>query len=1138
MRRWKRGLVGIAVALLHFACSAWQPIEPMAGGVARLDDLSALWSFYKFHYVDDGRVVSLDEDHITTSEGQGYAMLRAVWSDDPVTFTRVWEWTKRNLQVREDRLFAWKWKGRVLDIHSATDADTDIALALLLASRRFEEPGYESEALEIIRDIWSVEVFQVGEAFYPTAGDWALEEAAPPLHVAYLAPYAYAEFSKVDRLNPWKRVIDTSYDVLHWLYFERDVSFPPEIVYVDRETGALALESPRDGRVTDFGYDAFPIFWRVALDQRWHRRWEGRLRERMLDPLRIAYAETGSLYDHYDLAGKALSQLEALPLYATAHALAAVVDPEFARRLWDEKLDALWSNALGGRETPYYLHNWLWFDGALDLELTRRFDEFLGFLQPFDSRSFAAHFPVVSFLACLLLFPVARFARGRRWRPIAVLAFLVSAFGVCLQYLVWRGTQSLNFIEPLGPYVSISLWAAELYCFGSVVLLVVQVGIGAPRGRSRPDAEGFHPSVDVLIPIFREPLEILERTLLAARAMRYVRFEIHVLDDGRRPEVRQLAERLGVRYVSGPQKHAKAGNLNHALRLCRGDLVVVFDTDHVPLRSFLEETVPWFRDPKVGFVQTPHHFRNPDIYQRGFRVSGRVPNEQDMFNHGIQSRRDRWGGCFFVGSGAVFRRAAIEEIGGFKLLSITEDIHTSQHLHAAGWRSVFVDRDLAVGLSAENLASHIVQRQRWMLGCLQIFFRDNPLFCRGLSLRHRFGYFGSLYHFFFPLARVVFWAAPLAYLLLHLHPIFSQVSVLTALLIPYLLVLPMVSAVLLPDWPRPFWGPFYEGAVSAPLARSMLDLLLPKSLGFAVTPKGIVTQKARFDWRSTRWTLLWAAVTTFAIAKGLWEFHHFGIEKDAYFFNLAWASYNLVFLLAALMVAWERPQRRQEDRVRCDIPVTIDLDGRHIAARMHDLSLSGCALRLDGEHLLASEFPLRIHAARGSISLRGRLVYHERIRGSHRVGVQFPDISPETRRELLVEVVADPATWAAAHAGEVRSRAGATATFLGAIAGFARPHRRSRRRHPRALRFERLRLLRDGREQTVLLQSTSPLGLGVLCLGRPPGAGGVWRISCLGPARWGRVVYSRARLPFLWKVGIELIEAPGSSPAAGVELAA
>ena len=441
------------------------------------------------------------------------------------------------------------------------------------------------------------------------------------------------------------------------------------------------------------------------------------------------------------------------------------------------------------------------------------------------------------------MFPLALLTRRTRFQRLIVPVFLAAAFAICLHYLSWRALHSLNFMEPLGPFISLSLWLAEVYCFASVVLLVVQVGLGGSRERRRPSAEGFSPSVDVMIPIYREPLDILEQTLSAARAMRYPRMQIHVLDDGHRDAVRDLARSHGARYLPGPQKHAKAGNLNQAFAATEGELVAVFDTDHIPSASFLEDTVPWFSDPGIGFVQTPHHFRNPDIFQRAFRVVGCIPNEQDMFNHGIQSQRDAWGGAFFVGSGAVFRREALEAIGGFNLLSITEDIHTSQHLHAAGWRSVYVNRDLAVGLSAENLASYIVQRRRWMLGCLQIFFRDNPLLCRGLSPRQRLGYFASLYYFFSPLARVIFWATPLYYLLFHLHPILSDVSVLTALLIPYLVVLPMISAVLVPGWPRSLWGPLYESAVAAPLARSMFDLLLPSTLGFKVTPKGIVTQE-------------------------------------------------------------------------------------------------------------------------------------------------------------------------------------------------------------------------------------------------------------------------------------------------------
>jgi cellulose synthase (UDP-forming) len=130
--------------------------------------------------------------------------------------------------------------------------------------------------------------------------------------------------------------------------------------------------------------------------------------------------------------------------------------------------------------------------------------------------------------------------------------------------------------------------------------------------------------------------------------------------------------------------------------------------------------------------------------------------------------------------------------------------------------------------------------------------------------------------------------------------------------------------------------------VSAPLARSVFDLLLPKSLGFHATPKGIVTSRRRFDWRSALWTLVIAGVTGFALAKGAWEFAAFGIERDAYFFNMIWAGYNLLVLLGALMVAWERPQRRREDRVRCHLAARIERrDGPPIEVSTWDVSLAG-----------------------------------------------------------------------------------------------------------------------------------------------------------------------------------------------------
>ncbi|HEX9050640.1 MAG TPA: glycosyl hydrolase family 8, partial [Anaeromyxobacter sp.] len=944
MRAGAGTLLGL-VALL--GCGHGGTSHPADARARERDELSALWSLYRYTHVQGGRVVELDEDGITTSEGQAYAMLRAVWANDRPSFDAVWAWTRENLQTRPDRLLAWRWKGRVLDANAATDADQDAALALVLAHRRWGARRYLDDALGILADIWDHDVVTAGGRRFPAGGNWAPAERFPTLHVAYLAPYAYEVFAQVDAARPWRELVRSSYDVLRFVLFEKRLALPPELVWVDPRTGALLLERPGAAPAA-FGYDAVPVYWRVALDARWFgRRDEADVRERLLAFPREAFRAEGRLRERYTTAGRPLSEQDGLPHLASVEALATVEDPALAADLRASKLDALFERALAGEDTPYYLHNWLWFGRALELGATRRFDEPLAFLLGLDWGAFVARFPWLAMAAGLLLAPAAR---RNRWAKALLVAL---AIGVSLRYLGWRAARTLNFVEPLGPVISLSLLLAEGYALSTVALLAVQVGL---RGRPRPAPAPLapdepRPSVDVLVPIYSESLEILDRTLTACAAMRWERKTVHVCDDSHREEVARLAAEHGAVYHRGPKRHAKAGNLNAALAVTGGDLVVVFDTDHVPTAAFLERTVPWFRDPPMGVVQTPHHFTNPDVFQRAFGASDAVPNEADLFNHAIQGGRDGWGGAFFVGSGAVFRRAAIASVGGFNLLSITEDIHTSQKLHAAGWRSAFVDEDLAAGLSAEDVRSYLVQRRRWMLGCLQIFFRDNPLVQRGLSLRHRIGYFASLWYFFFPLARVAFFLTPLWYLLFHLHPLFADLPVLLAYLVPHLVLGPLAASALVPGWPRLLWGTLYESAVAFPLARATLDLVLPKRLAFAVTPKGITSERRRFDAGSSALTLAAAALAAAAVAKGVAELAVFGIEREAYAFNLFWAGANLLGLLAALLVAWERPQRRRDERVRRRIALRVQgvdagAAGAGLEAETVDLAAAGACVRL------------------------------------------------------------------------------------------------------------------------------------------------------------------------------------------------
>ena len=1082
--------------------------------IRQQDELSALWSFYRQIYIRDGRVISLDEQGITTSEGQGYALLRAVWSNDRRTFEEVWRWTHTYLQVRPDKLFAWKWKGKVLSLDAATDADTDIALALILASRRFDVPRYEQEALAILYSIWDLEVLHLSSGSYVTAGNWAVHEAYPTIHVAYLAPYAYEVFASVDRTHDWRKLIESSYAVLHWLYDVQQVSLPPEVIYLDKSSGRLVLSHPKSGPAAEFSYDAFPLFWRVALDARWFGRSEAGLREKMLGFFWVEWKARGKFVDRYTVTGESRSTLEGLPLYATVHALASQQLPELARRLSELKLPLLHANALAGKSTPYYLHNWLWFDRAVELDQVRRYDEYFSFLRPFDVAGFSAHFAWELVAVTLALFLLAR------WHWVLKVAFLACGFALCVRYLDWRAHETLNWVEAGGPFISLSLWFAELYAFSTVALLLVQVGVGRKQAAAGAPAvpSDFQPSVDILIPIYSESCEILEKTLIGAGAIAYDRKRIFVLDDSHRDEVRTLAERYGATYFQGPKRHAKAGNLNQALTRTDGELIVVFDTDHIPVSTFLNETVPYFADPRMGFVQTPHHFYNQDIFQRALGTGVRVPNEQDLFNHAIQGGRHHWGGAFFVGSGAVFRRAAIQEVNGFNLMSITEDIHTSQHLHARGWKSAFVDKDLAVGLTAENLSSYIVQRRRWMLGCLQIFLKDNPLFCRGLSLRHRVGYFASLYYFLFPLARVVFWITPLYFLLFHLHPILSDVSILVAYVLPFMLMLPLLSSVMLPGWPRLLWSSTYEATVAFPLFRSMFDLFLPKRLGFKVTPKGLTSASRTFDWRSSLSLLVATVITMGAIAKGLWEFWFFGIEKDAYFFNLSWAGVNLITLLTGLSMAWERPQRRGEERISRRFACSVEARGVQFSAVTEDLSLSGLSFCTTSADPIPGEFTVTLQG-RTPVTCRARVLYHEMLPGKRmRCGAEFLDLQAADRQWLVINLFGDPATWDRAHDMRVRSPLlMAGHLFAGFCRSLKAPVTR-RRLVPRRPCLVPVRIQIGHARQWGLLRDRSSRGMGVLLFGRPAESAGPW---LMGEEK-GRYepLYVRRRWLWIWRAGI------------------
>lgn len=249
--------------------------------------------------------------------------------------------------------------------------------------------------------------------------------------------------------------------------------------------------------------------------------------------------------------------------------------------------------------------------------------------------------------------------------------------------------------------------------------------------------------VDVLITVYGEPLEVIRRTATAAMEVRGLH-RTWILDDGRSDEVQELAQELGCRYLRRlSSSGAKAGNVNNALTVAKGDFFVILDADFVPLPGLLEETLPFFDDSTVAFVQTPQTYGNLHNF-----ISRGAGYMQTMFYRFVQPGRNSFNAAFCVGTNVVFRRAAVDDIGGIYTYSKSEDVWTSLILHGRGWRSIFLPVTLAIGDAPDTIEGYSKQQLRWATGGFEILFTSNPLLTRRkLSLDQRLMYFVTATHY-------------------------------------------------------------------------------------------------------------------------------------------------------------------------------------------------------------------------------------------------------------------------------------------------------------------------------------------------------------------------------------------------------
>lgn len=561
-------------------------------------------------------------------------------------------------------------------------------------------------------------------------------------------------------------------------------------------------------------------------------------------------------------------------------------------------------------------------------------------------------------------------------QPARALVFLI-VVALGWRYIVWRFEETIPpfdlSVDALVAWGFLAIEASTMVS-GSVAFIVMS---RTRDRRAEADAHagwwgsGTPPMVDILIATYNEEAPILERTIVGALASRHSRLRVWVLDDKRRPWLREMCERLGARYHTRPDNlHAKAGNINACLATLRTlpelpDFIAVLDADFVPHVDFVPRALALFHSADVGLVQTPQHFFNPDPIQHNLGIGKAYPDEQRFFFDHVQPARDAWGIAFCCGTSSMMRWPALESIGGFPTDSVTEDFLITLRLQENGWRTVYLNEPLTEGLAPEGVAEYIVQRARWCLGLIQIVRgRSGPFSRNRLRPIDRLGLIDSF----------LFWST-------------TYVFRLACLLVPLLYWYAGIAAVNAPvSGVLEYFGPFYvfslaalrwvSGGVMVPILQDVSQILgateivkavwagliKPEGHAFKVTAKGGDRTRTVVQWPLLRPLaiifVLTLAGTFFTSATDIQFDRDAG---DGVWVVLFWTLYNLAVLAVTMAVCIEVPR----------VKTVPEIEPERMTLHLGDTSVRAWLVQLTAEEAWIRGGPALAEGAQCRIEVEG-----------------------------------------------------------------------------------------------------------------------------------------------------------------------
>ncbi len=540
------------------------------------------------------------------------------------------------------------------------------------------------------------------------------------------------------------------------------------------------------------------------------------------------------------------------------------------------------------------------------------------------------------------------------------LGVMAASLALLARYFVWRATSTL---PPAGLTLD--------FAFGLIFLLVESTGLAsgalsaiflcrtrerspdAERNRRWLDALAQKPLIDVFICSYNEEESILERTIICATGMDYPNYRVWMLDDGARPWLRALCESLDCGYIARPDNaHAKAGNINYALEKVAQlpnppRFISVLDADFVPTPNFLSRAMTLFRDDRVGIVQTPQHFINPDPIQSNLLATRVWPDEQRFFFDVVMPAKDAWSAAFCCGTSSIIRFEPLRAIGGFPTDSVTEDYLLTLRMKESGFTTVYLNEPLTLGLAPEGLKEYITQRSRWCLGFMQIARgRSGPLsptsrltFIDRLSLVECFLGWTAVYA-----SRLMGLVIPILYLLFDIRSVHADVSDVVHFFLPY-----FIWHITTMNWLTrgrliPIMSDVSQLIVAPEILKAVvIGLVKPQGQKFKVTAKGGDRGRRFVEWPLLRF---FGALLLLTVASIGYAFH-VNVRGDGVEFGvlaLFWSWYNCAVLLVVCVVCIEQPRRRKAERFETDELAKLTVDGVDYLRQLIDISISGAQI--------------------------------------------------------------------------------------------------------------------------------------------------------------------------------------------------